>query len=553
MRWLQSASIPSCYDASVGVLNPPHESKVQAKDCIRNLIIPYTVLIGVVMIKKFVLLSAAALLLAGSGCNGTGSGQTDENTVQVRPDEPISIGQTWLLNSDNPLDSNVPWMLTSAGVSETVYMLDKNGNPYSRFVEKLEKTGELSWNAVLKDGPKFSDGSPVSAQAVCAALNDIMAHNKFSNATAGVIQFTPTGELTFDIKTERPCESMKSILAEWTNVIFKTSDGQALVFTGPYIIKTLDADNELVLEPNPHYPEAEKRVEVVIKLFKDETAMRLAYTADELDMAFMVTPEVAEMLQAEKRIVKTIEAGYQYFCIVNIESDILDDIRLRKALNAGLNREDYIRALRGGRVPRGIFASYYTFAGNCRIKYDRERAKKLLDEAGWLMGNDGIREKDGKRLELKLLTYPSRPDLSVIMQIMALQLQELGIKACTKITSAVNEKARTGEFDLILYATHTAPTGDPSFFLNRFFRSGEAENYSRYNSAAMNALLKEMESSGFGTKTELAKKAQDIIFEDLPVLYLVDPQWHIALSERLKDYRPYCGDYYIVNTDLGIR
>ena len=69
------------------------------------------------MIKKFVLLSAAVLLLAGSGCNGTGSGQTDENTVQVRPDEPISIGQTWLLNSDNPLDSNVPWMLTSAGVS----------------------------------------------------------------------------------------------------------------------------------------------------------------------------------------------------------------------------------------------------------------------------------------------------------------------------------------------------------------------------------------------------------------------------------------------------
>ena len=69
----------------------------------------------------------------------------------------------------------------------------------------------------------------------------------------------------------------------------------------------------------------------------------------------------------------------------------------------------------------------------------------------------------------------------------------------------------------------------------------------------MNALLKEMESSGFDTKTELAKKAQDIIFEDLPVLYLVDPQWHIALSERLKDYRPYCGDYYIVNTDLGIR
>lgn len=169
------------------------------------------------------------------------------------------------------------------------------------------------------------------------------------------------------------------------------------------------------------------------------------------------------------------------------------------------------------------------------------------------MGSDGIREKAGKKLELKLVTYPSRPDLTVIMQIMASQMQELGIKPYTEIVDNIDGKAKSGEFDLILYAQHTAPTGDPSFFLNQFFRSEQAKNFSRYNSAKVDELLKEMGSVDFDKKISYAKDIQEIIFTDLPVLYLVDPQWHIALSDRLKNYKPYCGDYYIVNSELFVK
>ncbi|KAG3106294.1 hypothetical protein PC123_g9 [Phytophthora cactorum] len=50
----------------------------------------------------------------------------------------------------------------------------------------------------------------------------------------------------------------------------------------------------------------------------------------------------------------------------------------------------------------------------------------------------------------------------------------------------------------------------------------------------------------------LAVDAQSVIYKDLPVLFLVDPQWHIAVSEDLRDYQPYGGDYYIVNDQLGL-
>ena len=45
---------------------------------------------------------------------------------------------------------------------------------------------------------------------------------------------------------------------------------------------------------------------------------------------------------------------------------------------------------------------------------------------------------------------------------------------------------------------------------------------------------------------------RQIISEDLPVIYLVDPQWHIAVSDKLANYEPYNGDYYVVNAELGL-
>ena len=67
----------------------------------------------------------------------------------------------------------------------------------------------------------------------------------------------------------------------------------------------------------------------------------------------------------------------------------------------------------------------------------------------------------------------------------------------------------------------------------------------------MDKLLDELGSeSDYAKRVELAKKAQELVAKDLPVLYLVDPQWHIAVSEKLTNYQPYNGDYYIVNDQL---
>ena len=443
------------------------------------------------------------------------STQTSEAAQTGNSDE-IIIGQTWVISNTDPTDSSVPWSLTSDGVSETVFMVDKDGKLYSRFIDSFEKVDDLTWKAVTKNEAKFSNGDLADAKAIADCMNLIQTKNQLSNATAGVVSFTATDDKTLEIKTERPLQRLDSLLTEWSNIVFKKLDDGSFVYTGPYVIKELKENIETSLTPNPEYPDADKRPNIKIMKFNDASALKLAFESGEIDMAFTITPEVAKMFESSGKIVKTIEAGYQYFGMFNLNSEIYKAHTVRDVV----------------------------------LKTDVEKAKSLLDEAGWVL-KDGVREKDGKKLTIKIVTYPSRPDLSVIMQVMTSQLKDLGFEVSTEVVDGIDKAAKAGEFDLILYAQHTAPTADPSFALNQFFRTEGAKNFTGYSSEEMDKLLDELGSeSDYAKRVELSKKAQELVAKDLPVLYLIDPQWHIAVSEKLANYQPYNGDYYIVNDQL---
>ena len=110
-----------------------------------------------------------------------------------------------------------------------------------------------------------------------------------------------------------------------------------------------------------------------------------------------------------------------------------------------------------------------------------------------------------------------------------------------------------GAYDVVLYAQHTAPSGEPSAFLNMALAPGGSRNYANYENSEINDLLDQMGKTEPGAdRDKLSKDIQAIVAEDLPIIYLVDPQWHVALSDRVSDYEPYCGDYYVVNAQLGL-
>ena len=475
----------------------------------------------------------------------------------VAAEDTIVIGNTSIIDTVDPVhNGSNAWSLTADGVSETVFMQDKDGNLVSRFVDSIEQKDDLTWEIKLKSGVKFSDGTDVDAQAFCDSMNSIMQNNEMASSSAGMITFTATDDATVTLTTERETTVMPSVLCEYNMVVCKDNGDSSYVFTGPYVIDSMDPGVELDLVPNEYYDDrAADRSNVVIKGFSDAATMQQAFESGEIDMAFTVTPETAGILQGEGYTTKDFDAGYQYFMVVNSkENETLSDLKLRQAINVGINREDMVTALKGGRVANGFFAQYYSFAGDVQETYDPEQAKSLLEEAGYTdTDGDGVVDKDGEKLTLKLVTYPSRPDLSVLMQLVVSELNDIGIDATTEMTDSIGNYVKTEEFDIAFWAQHTAPTGEPTYSLSQFFRTGAAYNNNAYSNEKVDELLDQMGTLPAGEeKDNLAKQVQQIISEDLPVIYLVDPQWHIAVSDKLANYEPYNGDYYVVNAELGL-
>ncbi len=472
-------------------------------------------------------------------------------------DDTIVIGNTKVIDVVDPThNGSNAWSLTADGISETIFMQDREGNLVSRIADSIEQKDELTWEMTLKDGIKFSDGTDVDAQALCDSMNSIMENNEMASTSAGVITFMPVDEKTVELVSERETTVMPSVLCEYSMVICKDTGDSSYVFTGPYAIENMDPGVELDLIPNEYYDDrAAERSNVVIKAFGDTATMQQAFESGEIDLAFTITPETKGILEGEGYSTKTFDAGYQYFMVLNRkENETLSDLKLRQAINVAVNREDMVTALKGGRVANGFFAQYYSFAGEVEEKYDPEEAKALLEEAGYTdTDGDGFVDKDGEKLTLKLVTYPSRPDLSILMQLVVSELNEIGIDTTTEITDSIANYVKTEPFDIAFWAQHTCPTGEPTYSLSQFFRTGAAYNNNEYSNEEVDSLLDQMGTLPAGDeKDQLAKQVQQIVSEDLPVIYLVDPQWHIAVSDKTADYEPYNGDYYVVNAELGL-
>lgn len=499
-------------------------------------------------IKRHLVTAVAAVLAGASaltGCSSSSSGSGASSS-----DGPYVIGQTSIASSLDPFKSS--WALTADGVAETVFMQDAQGNETSRFVENVAQTGDLDWTMDVKSGVEFSDGTAVDANALAASLNAIQDQNSLSNASAGRIAFAAAGE-RLTARTERPTRVLSSVLGEWTNVVFKSDESGNYIYTGPYTVNSFDPKASLSLSPNEHYPDAGRRRDVTVKVFSDVDSMKLAIESRSIDMAFTITPSVADQLRSASGVqVKTIEAGYQYFGRPNLTEGVLTDATVRKALDLGLDRNDYVEALEGGRLATGAFSHIYSFAGTEDLTVDGAQAAALLDQAGWTAGSDGMRSKDGQPLTVRLVTYASRPDLSTMMQIMVSQLKELGVATTTSVVDSVSN-IEPGDYDMVLWAQHTAPTGEPSYFLNQFFRTGASNNVTGYSSGTTDALLDELgQLAPGGERDAKAVQIQHQLREDEAVLFAVDPQWHIAVTDRLAGYQPYCGDYYVVNPELGL-
>ena len=317
------------------------------------------------------------------------------------------------------------------------------------------------------------------------------------------------------------------------------------------------------MEPNIYYDQADERPEVKIKLYSDSDALADATVDGKVDIAFHLGADRLHDIRAlDHALVKTFEVGYHYMMWHNMDRPNMQDVDVRGAIDLAIDRYELTQDLSGGVGTRSLFpynTPYYNDGSG--IEGDTDGAEALLDSAGWTLASDGKRYKDDELLNINLVAYAQRPGLVLMQPTIAAALRSVGFNV-TEITTpgdswdALDNVIIGRTFDLLMWAQNTLPAGDPSWFLNNFFRSTACSvwcNLAGLNSSTVDSLLDDLDGLGdHDARVAATTAAHDAILAEVPVSNLMTPAWHVGLSSRMESYEPYGSDYYVIHPDLFV-
>jgi ABC-type transport system substrate-binding protein len=140
-------------------------------------------------------------------------------SAALGPTDPVVVGQTFLAASTDPTVDSAGWALTSHGVAEKLFTVDKTDDIISQVGESVRKVSDLVWDVTLKADYMFSDGTPVTSQHVADALQELNTKNPSATASLGNMTVTVVDDLTVRITSERETHVMDAVLAEWVFVV----------------------------------------------------------------------------------------------------------------------------------------------------------------------------------------------------------------------------------------------------------------------------------------------------------------------------------------------
>lgn len=304
----------------------------------------------------------------------------------------------------------------------------------------------MTWTVTIRDDVFFTDGEPLAAEDVAFTYNTVKETSSVNDFT--MLDYAEaTDEKTVVFHMTRAFSIWPYTMAVVGIVPEHAYDsatyGSQPIGSGRYILEQWDRGQQVILEANPDYYGETPKMKQVTILFMEEDAAFLAVQAGQVDLAYTSATYSQEAvpgytLEAYQSVdnrgfnLPTVPAGEENENGVPVGNDITSDVLVRRALNVGIDRQEMIdNVLNGYGTPAySVCDQMPWYNPESQVDYDPEEAAALLDEAGWLMGEDGIREKDGVKAELNLLYSNGDSVRQALTADFVSQLEELGI-SCT--------------------------------------------------------------------------------------------------------------------------
>ncbi|TDW24187.1 ABC transporter substrate-binding protein [Kribbella kalugense] len=302
----------------------------------------------------------------------------------------------------------------------------------------------------LRDGVTFSDGTPLNAAIVKTNYDKIVALGAKagygSQLLAGYRDATTPDERTLVVRFARPnaqflqatSDPALGVVAAAT--LAKTPDQRcqgAIVGSGPFVLRSYRPNQEVVVvggregydwAPASATHHGQAYLDKIDVTFVPESGTRTGSLASgQVDVIGNVLPQDEPRFDGNGfHVLSRIEAGIVLGLIVNENRPLLQDQKVRTALLKGINRGQIVKTSLTSRYKpaTSVLSSttpYYTDL-SAELAYDPDGASALLEQDGWKVGADGIREKDGRKLTIDVIFGAVR-SLELVQQ----QLRDIGV------------------------------------------------------------------------------------------------------------------------------
>ena len=465
----------------------------------------------------------------------------------------------------NPHDNYSGWSCLRYGVGETLFKYNNNMEVEPWLATEYEFVDDNTVKITLRDGVQFSSGRTMDAQAVKECLEDLIANHDRAPGDMRIDSIEADG-MVVTIHTSEPCPAIINYLGDPYGAIIdmeygiQGEGGSANVSgTGPYVATEV-TPTEIKLVKNENYWGGEVNVDnVIVKSFSDGSALTAALQTGDVQGTYGLQYDNYALFENNPDYtINSVATSRCFFGQFNMESEIMQDSNVRKAIEMGIDKEGFCTVIMQGRgIPAvGAFPGSFSY-GNEAVtapSYDPEGAKALLAEAGWTdTDGDGYVDKDGQKLSIDWLTYPSRLEQPKLAEYAQSTLKAIGIEVNVNNTADHRTYAGAGDFDLYVSSTTTAPTGDPEYFFTSTVTSTAAKNYGKYNNADLDAVVAELHESFDAEKRgELAVQAQQIILDDCSFFFVSHLNMGIVTKSNVSGIEAHPCDYYEITAELNV-
>jgi peptide/nickel transport system substrate-binding protein len=509
-------------------------------------------------------LAVAALIAAG----GTGTAHA----------QPPPAGSTLRVAITQDIDSLNPFVavfLSSTQVMRLTYENLTTVGPDNAVQPGLAESWEaapdgLTWTYQIRDA-QWSDGTPITARDVAFTYSQIMtnpaAQDANGSAVANFAAVTAVDDRTVQITTKQPQASILAtdvpIVPEhvWSSRVAQigtatNSDQLPVVGSGPYVVTGYQEGQSVTLSANDRFWRGRPHVDTIqFVRYENADAAVQGLLKGDVDLVRDLTPAQYDSLQGNPAVGRNEGHNRRYTELLLNWSNpsgvdgkpfgdghpALRDVRVRQALHDAVDASAVVDRVKQGYSEPGygiippVYPKWtFTPSDAQRRGYDPEKAKALLDEAGYRPGPDGVRVgPDGRPLTFRLIAGNQVPTNPQLLDYLAGWFTAVGVGVTPQIMSSnqIDDATVAGTFDIAVSGWSVNPDPDDTLSQQTCAVNGTSKADSGYCNPAYDQLYAAQQAALDETqRRDIVQRMQSMLYDDVHAIVLT----HDAMLEAYR-------------------